>query len=123
MELPITGSTLAVATSSTAYQLSLDIGAYVLNIEGELAVHSPTGASLHRIPGEPHTDELVAALSGLITAAAVADGGELRIDLASGHRLVVEPDPYFEAWNLTVPGRYLVVCMPGGELAVWSAES
>ncbi|MEC3919813.1 DUF6188 family protein [Nocardia sp. CDC160] len=123
MDLPIAGSTLAVSTAATVYQLSLAAGEYLLNIEGELAVHSPTGASLHRIPGEPHTDELAAALTGVIVSAVVADGGELRIDLESGHRLVVEPDPYFEAWNVTAPGRYLAVCMPGGELAVWSAES
>lgn len=123
MDLPIAGSTLAVSTGSTVYQLALAVGPYVVNIEGELAVHSPTGASLHRIPGEPHTDDLVAALTGVIVAAVAADDGELRIDLDSGHRLVVEPDPYFEAWNVTAPGRYLVVCMPGGELAVWSAES
>ncbi|MVU83157.1 hypothetical protein GPX89_38700 [Nocardia sp. ET3-3] len=123
MDLPIAGSTLAVSTASTIYQLSLEAGAYVLNIEGEAAVHSPNGASLHRIPGEPHTEDLAAALTGVIVAAVVSDSGELRIDLESGHRLVVEPDRYFEAWNLTAPGRYLVVCMPGGELAVWSAET
>ncbi|BAW05977.1 DUF6188 family protein [Nocardia seriolae] len=123
MDLPIAGSALAVSTASTVYQLALAAGPYDINIEGELAVHSPTGARLHRIPGEPHTDDLVAALTGVIVAATVADNGELRIDLASGHRLVVEPDPYFEAWNVTAPGRYLVVCMPGGELAVWSAET
>ncbi|MFI1918592.1 DUF6188 family protein [Nocardia sp. NPDC020380] len=119
MDLPIAGAHLTVLRSDPI--LVLGVGDYELHVEGELAVHSPTGPTLHRIPGEPHTDELTAALTGEVVSAAVAAGGALGILLESGHRLAVEPDPYFEAWNLTAPGRYLVVCMPRGELAIWSA--
>lgn len=121
MDIPITGATLTVRSSSPL--LVLEAGGYELHIEGELAVHNPAGPTIHRIPGEPHTDELVAALTGAVVSAVVNEDGELRVDLDSGHRLVVEPDRYFEAWTVTAPGRFLVVCMPGGELAVWTQES
>ncbi|QLY33824.1 DUF6188 family protein [Nocardia huaxiensis] len=121
MELPIIGEHLTVRSSDPL--LIIEAGEYELHIEGELAVHDPSAQTLHRIPGEPHTDELVQALDGEITYAAATSDGQLRIDLDSGQRLVVEPDRFFEAWTVTAPGRYLVVCMPGGELAVWSQES
>ncbi|MEV6774522.1 DUF6188 family protein [Nocardia sp. NPDC051030] len=122
MDLPITGERLTVL-SSGPYVLTLGAGVHELHIEGELAVHNPDGPTVHRIAGEPHTEDLAAALSGEIVTAAVTSTGELRIDLDSGNRLVVEPDRYFEAWHVTAPGQYLIVCMPGGELAVWSEDS
>ncbi|MBL1078022.1 hypothetical protein JK358_26815 [Nocardia sp. 2] len=118
MELPLIGQRLRVRSADPL--LIVEAGDYELHLEGELAVHSPDAPTLHRIPGEPHTEELLEALDGEITYAAATSEGQLRIDLDSGHRIVVEPDRFFEAWTVTAPGRFLVVCMPGGELARWS---
>ncbi|WP_067697565.1 DUF6188 family protein [Nocardia jejuensis] len=122
MDLPIVGEQLTVS-SSNGYVITLGAGAHELHIEGELAVHSPSGPTLRRIAGEPHTEDVASAVAGEIVSATVTSTGELRIDLDSGNRLVVEPDRYFEAWNITAPGKYLVVCMPGGELAIWSEDT
>lgn len=46
--------------------------------------------------------------------------GALTLAFERGQSLITHPDPHFEAWQV-VGGRpqYLVVCLPGGELAVW----
>lgn len=50
----------------------------------------------------------------------IGDDGDLRLDWESGAMLTVLPDPSFEAWQVSGPGNRLIVCTPGGELAVWS---
>jgi len=52
--------------------------------------------------------------------AAVDSRGELRISFENGRSLVAASVPRYEAWVINGPGGLLVVCMPGGELAVWS---
>lgn len=54
----------------------------------------------------------------LLDANAQSDG-TLRLVFANGVVIVVPPDPNYEAWTLEGPAGYLVVCRPGGELAVW----
>jgi hypothetical protein len=34
--------------------------------------------------------------------------------------LSVEPHPLYEAWQMCNDAGLLIVCMPGGELSVWS---
>jgi len=57
-----------------------------------------------------------------LASASVDEGGTLRLDFASGARIVVPQDPRYEAWQVNGPGTYLVVCMPGttGDLSIWS---
>ncbi|MGV9411370.1 DUF6188 family protein [Nocardia sp. NPDC003693] len=118
MDLPITGEQLRVR-SSGPHVIVLTAGVYEIRVESELVVHRAAGSVSHRLAGETRVDDLAEAVHGVIVTATVESDGELRIDLDTGHRLVVEPDRFFEAWTVTDPGRYLVVCMPGGELAVW----
>ncbi|WP_067570963.1 DUF6188 family protein [Nocardia acidivorans] len=122
MKLPITGERLTML-SPGPYVIVLGAGVFEIHIEGELVVHRAIGSPSHRLAGEPRPEDLSAAVDGVIVSATVESTGELRIDLDSGHRIVVEPDQYFEAWHVTDPGRYLVACMPGGELAVWSQDA
>ena len=64
------------------------------------------------------------AVVGHVVAAATADdGGELRVDLDGGMRLVVEPDRDYEAWTFAGADGTKIVCRPGGGLAVWSAHT
>jgi hypothetical protein len=46
--------------------------------------------------------------------------GMLRLHLEDGARLRVLPHESYEAWNLSGEGGLMMVCMPGGEVAVWS---
>jgi Family of unknown function (DUF6188) len=76
----------------------------------------------------PETDaEEVRALLGRlvghrIDAAAVSEKRALTIDFDDSTRLTVDPDPAYEAWNVSGPAGFLVVCMPGGELAIWTGS-
>jgi hypothetical protein len=64
----------------------------------------------------PPLDELV---GDTVRTADVRGTGELAITFDSGRELVVGVDAEYEAWNVTGPDGLLVVCLPGGGLAVW----
>ena len=49
----------------------------------------------------------------------IDENGALRMHFDQGYRLTVEPDPHYEAWNLSTPTGWKFVVMPGGELAIW----
>ncbi|SHV66400.1 Uncharacterised protein [Mycobacteroides abscessus subsp. abscessus] len=55
-----------------------------------------------------------------VTQAEIGDNGSLSITFDDGSRLHAEPDPDYEAWNLSGPDGLVVVCMAGGTLATWS---
>jgi hypothetical protein len=55
-----------------------------------------------------------------LDSALVYKNGMLRLTFEDGARLRVLPHASYEAWNLSGSGGLQLVCMPGGELAVWS---
>lgn len=57
----------------------------------------------------------------VITASEVDDTGSLTVAFDGGSSLVVEPDQNCEAWTVTGPKGMIVVCLSGGELAIWHA--
>ena len=83
------------------------------------------GESLCLSP-EDDSDEAFEPVSQLIgqmvDVASTDAAGALIVTFKGGGRLKVEPDPRYEAWNVAGPDGALVVSMPGGELAVWSAR-
>lgn len=119
MELPITGQHLCVLSMEPI--LAIGVGEYELHITGELTVETPNGSE-HYVVGDPArgNGDLVVSLDGAIVSASVNDAGGLRVGLDTGSWVVVDADQYYEAWSVTGP-NYLVVSMPGGELATWSA--
>jgi hypothetical protein len=46
--------------------------------------------------------------------------GALRVVFDSGHQLLVEPHPEFEAWTGVGPDTMRWVCRPGGGISVWT---
>ncbi|MEV0358024.1 DUF6188 family protein [Nocardia sp. NPDC050697] len=119
-ELPITGRQITAAVHDHLVALSTADG-FELQIEGDFdleAAHSDRRAVSLTDDGGPRTD-LASALRGTITAATVDPAGVLTVDFDSATRLVVPPDADYEAWTLAGPDGYRVVCLPGGELAVW----
>lgn len=119
MELPITGQQLCVLSMEPL--LAIGVGEYELHIGGELTVESPNGTE-HYVVGDSArgNGDLVVSLDGAVVSASVDEAGGLRVGLDSGRSVVVDADPYYEAWSVTGP-NYLVVSMPGGEIASWSA--
>lgn len=60
-------------------------------------------------------------LGGRTVAAVSTDDGVLHIEFTDGATLRCNPDPDTEAWQVVGGNpQALVVCLPGGELAVWS---
>jgi hypothetical protein len=60
------------------------------------------------------------ALVGQTVSAASAPSGSLSLTFTDGSQLRCDPDPEYEAWQI-VGGdpQTLIVCEPGGELAIW----
>jgi hypothetical protein len=96
-------------------------GGYVVVLEAPFTVTTPE-ASTRCDPG------LIVESAGvegdlvgqIIDACTVDDAGSLSVTFTSGIRLQVNPDDGFEAWTVSGPEGMLVVCTPGGRLAVWS---
>ena len=65
---------------------------------------------------------LLAVYPNSLLSANVDSEATLRLEFESGARVIVRQDPDYEAWQVSGPDTYLVVCVPGteGNLAVWS---
>ena len=124
--LPFRG--LAVTRVVVDFQFGLVLDAGCTVSIGGLGTLSWTSEG--RTPGtaelRPASQEVAAGLTlfGARVMSAVAfKSGVLRLAFSSGCLLRVTPDPVFEAWTATAPDGLLVVCMPGGPLAVWQPLS
>ncbi|WP_240431252.1 DUF6188 family protein [Mycobacterium kyogaense] len=63
-------------------------------------------------------------LVGLDVSESTADdSGALKIAFTDGSLIQVPADDAYEAWNVSGPNGALVVSMPGGELAIWNAQT
>jgi hypothetical protein len=60
-------------------------------------------------------------LTGVLREAHATADGTLQLDFESGSSIRAFADPDYEAWSVVGVDGFRVVCMPGGELAVWSA--
>jgi hypothetical protein len=78
-------------------------------------------ASHHLEPGERGgLGPLLALYPDRLEDASVDADGSLHLAFTSGARITVRPNAQFEAWQVSGPENYLVVCTPGGAIAVWS---
>ncbi len=117
---------LSVVKISIDFRLTLD-----LEEEWEIVLEAPaqlSTGSLRANPGLPLTPEaqdVAAALplfgAKVLSAVAFKSGG-LRMVFNSGVHLNCSADASFEAWQITGPGGWRFVSLPGGELGVWSGS-
>ncbi len=116
---------LEVTKISVDYQLSLQLGsdAWVV-LEGpcQLSQGSAGGGSPQQMmdPGQQDAAAALALFGAKILSAVAFKTGTLRLVFDNGLHLVCVADPAFEAWQVTGPGDWRFVSLPGGELAVWS---
>ncbi|ORA51976.1 hypothetical protein BST22_13730 [Mycolicibacterium chubuense] len=124
MDLGLGGKRLRSVLIEHSVLLQLSEGHFVLIAspftlvrEGMLVAFSP----------EEDPDEAFGPIRQLIRRAVVEatadESGLLRICFGDGTALQVPSDDAYEAWNVSGPGGALVVCMPGGELAVWNKDT
>ena len=66
---------------------------------------------------------LPASMVSSVVSDTSTDDGTLMLSYADGSLLRCEPDARYEAWQVIGGSpQYLVVCQPGGELAVWDSS-
>lgn len=102
----------------------LQFGEFEIMIESPFRLTAPDGSEHHLDPGERTLLGPVLGLyaDALISATVDADA-TLLLRLASGVVLDVPAEARFEAWQVSGPEGFLVVCAPGGEyLSVWGDE-
>ena len=94
--------------------------------EVEVVIESPftltvDGREYLLDPGERRgLGPLLALYPDTLTEASTRSDGTLLLAFASGATITVSPDSKYEAWSIVGPGSALIVCQPGGRLAVWT---
>lgn len=103
------------------FDVQLVVDAGILQIESQATLSVDGQTVVMSASGDP--TRAAAALSLLRTTVGDVqlEGGILRAHFSSGALLEVEPDEQYEAWSWTGSDGGRVVCMPGGELAVWGS--
>lgn len=110
-------------------QICVGVGDVQLRFSGDevfVGLGSGVRTAPHRTVVAPNSLEglalLVPLLNGDVAAVHIDDRGGLSL-VVGGTTLHCPESPEFEAWSLSGPSGVLVVSMPGGDLAVWSAGS
>lgn len=125
MDLDVSGHT--ITDQQVDYTVSfLTSGGFEFRVEGAFTMRDATGEQAEA-NAEDELDTRIAAVGTLtgttLTTASVADDGTLRVSLQDGRVLTAGADEQFEAWTIAGPEGLKIVCLPGGELAVWSATA
>lgn len=120
MNLDLSGQMVVLHLRQGTVVLTMT-GGYVVVLEAPFTVTTPE-ASKRCDPGMivESADAEGDLVGRIIDACTVDDAGSLSVTFTGGVRLQVDPDDGFEAWTISGPEGMLVVCTPGGKLAVWS---
>jgi hypothetical protein len=119
--IPLAGKTVSRCVIDSAFTMEFGEGE-LLRIEGGFILQST--ARRHALSAE-RAEELGPALvvvGKTISWSSASEGGELDVHFVDGTNLRVSPDSQYEAWEVVGKGGFRVVCMPGGELAIWRGE-
>ncbi|GAA0462542.1 hypothetical protein Ade02nite_29090 [Paractinoplanes deccanensis] len=116
--IPLAGQHLDYVRLGDALVLSFSRGSQILI---ETAAHLTTPAGRTSVTPAAHDEDALAPFLGDAVQTAHTDkSGALTVTFAAGSALEVRPDPDVESWAFTNPDGPLIVCLPGGELAVWA---
>ncbi len=120
MELGLESQKVTQVSADFTVSLITD-GDYEVRIETDFSMHTPDG-DLHVSLGTDSVDQTTfhSLLRQEVTSSVAEDSGILVLAFSDGTGIRVEPDDAYEAWTVAGPGGKKIVCMPGGELAVWS---
>ena len=121
--LPLVGQSVERLCIDFAVTLMLG-GGFELRIEQPFVIQGADGSEVLVVPeGDPDRLAPVLGLARSQVRAAVAfKDGHLEVSFSDGSHLGVPADEGFEAWELVGRDGLRVVCLPGGELAVWMPE-
>ena len=93
-------------------------GDAIVTVPGATPVEVDTGVSSDELP-----DVLAPFVSRAIREVLVAREGHLGITFDDGSQISVLAAEDYEAWQVSGPDGERMVCMPGGELAIWGARA
>jgi hypothetical protein len=100
-------------------QVIMDLGGHrCLALEGRISVDGAMAEHPQDLEG---LALLLPLLSQVVTDVHVAASGDLTVGFEQGAAMHCEAGEQYESWNYTDPGGGLVVCLPGGGLAVWGS--
>ena len=121
-QIELNGQTVARVADDRP--LRVHIGSdWLVTAESAMTFTDADGAVRHFQGDDPETASALAPLlTGRTIESSVIKDGSLRLVFTDGAELFAPPDPHYESWNVTGPNRLLIVCTPGGELAIWSDE-
>jgi Family of unknown function (DUF6188) len=91
-------------------------------ISGEFKVEADGKKRLLSAEQRETVGPVFALLNRTVQSALAYKNGTLEITFTEGGKLSVPADPHYESWGVTGVRWLRVVCMPGGELAVWLAD-
>lgn len=123
MKLELEGKALTSYTAEFTVGLQLS-DQFFVRIESPFTLKLPAG-SVDLSPEEDPAEsfqQLGELIGCTITESGVASDGTLSITFGNAARFIVGPNNDYEAWTVSGPRGMLVVCTPGGELAIWSGE-
>jgi hypothetical protein len=96
----------------------------------EIIIESPFNIHRNEVSvweGEPLSPgaltELLALLMQTVSRIRIEVDGSLALLFGNGARLRVPVDQMYEAWQIRADNGLLIVCLPGGDLSVWSATN
>lgn len=123
MELELQGQ--MISDQHFDYTMTLETDAGVeLNIENDYTIHTADASwGISPEPVSAESEQPTSLINRIISTTTSDETGTLTINFTDGDRVTVEADPDYEAWNLAGPDGRKIVCLPGGELATWPAES
>lgn len=124
MRLPLAGRTVSRVAFDHAVSLLTDDGAE-LRVQTAFSFGADPARMVVIDPERDvaaHAGVLVDLRGRAITAAGADDDGALAVRFATEAVLQVPPDSSYEAWTLTGPQGSLVVCLPGGGVAVFEPD-
>lgn len=123
MNLGLEGKTLLSVTVECSAVLRFS-GDYTARIEAPFSFNVP--GEQYSFSPESDTQESFQPMDVLVSQVVVTsdsdDSGTLRIAFGNGAAIQAEKDGEYEAWTVSGPDGFLVVSMPGGELATWEAK-
>ncbi len=137
--LPFVGWRVWRVGVSVSLELALKLDQPQSNFASKISVHGsllcgPEAAPFAMDPEAADRTELGPALNlvyATVSEALAHKSGRLDIRFVGGRPkspvdgwvLRSDPDERYEAWEVRGPGSQLIVCRPGGALAIWPGES
>ncbi|MGW3279436.1 DUF6188 family protein [Nocardia rhamnosiphila] len=93
---------------------------FEVQVDGVIGIGAG-GREIHRYSVGEIPVEVRSRLTGVLREVSATGNGTLQLKFESGSSIWVFADSNYEAWSVVGAEGFRMVCMPGGELAVWSA--